>query len=94
MSKQHFVPAEYFSPGEYIDDELAARSCTRAGLARAIGESAEYLNALCDGSKPILVTDAERLALFFGGTHADTWMRLSRTFRQRPKPPTTGTTAL
>ena len=84
MPNTPFVPAEYFAPGEYLDEELAERGRTRAELALAMGKSIEYLDELCDGSRPILVNDAERLVVFLGGTNAETWLRLSRSYRRQP----------
>jgi len=76
------TPAEVFPPGEFIDDELTERGCTRADLAQAMGESMEYLDELCAGSKPITIGPARKLAAYFG-TSVELWMRLSIAYRRQ-----------
>ncbi len=82
MSKES-TPAEYFPPGDYIDDELAACGADRAALALAMGIQPSHLHRLCDGTEPILSGVAGRLAAYFG-TSPELWMRLSMTYRRRP----------
>ena len=53
------------SVGEYIADELAAREWSRADLAARTGMSHEEIAAIIDGTKRILVKDAEAIGRAF-----------------------------
>ena len=74
------VPAEVFSPGEFIRDELEARDLTPADLAAILGRPAKTVDELLGGKSALTQETAERLAGAFG-TDAQFWMNLESAYR-------------
>ncbi len=62
-------------PGEYIRDELEARSWTQGDLAEIIGRSAKSISQIVSGRSGITSRTAKELALAFG-TSAEVWLNL------------------
>ena len=69
-----------FSPGEFIKEELEARSWTRSYLAEIMGCPAWEVYDLIAGRKGITPEVAKALGKAFG-TSADIWMRLGANYR-------------
>lgn len=75
-----FVPAEVFTPGEYLRDELAARGWTQQQFARILGRPLQVISEIINGRKRI----TERTAMELGaalGTSARVWLNLENTYR-------------
>ena len=47
------VPAEVFSPGEYLNDELGARGWSQSDFAEIIGRPAPVVNQIIKGKKAL-----------------------------------------
>jgi HTH-type transcriptional regulator/antitoxin HigA len=78
MSKR--VPAEVFSPGEFVREELEARGWTQEDLAQIMGRPLRLVNELVNGKKQITPDTARGLAEAFG-TDAIYWMNLDSAYR-------------
>ena len=74
------IPAEVFSPGEYIRDELEARDWTQADLAFILGRPLQTINEIIAGKRAITIETAKGLAKAFG-TSAEFWMNLETAYR-------------
>ena len=75
-------PAEVFSPGEYLRDELAERGWTETEFAQIIGRPAQAISDIINGHKEITA----ETAVAFGaalGTSAALWLNLQTSFRLR-----------
>lgn len=70
-----FVPSEPFSPGEYLKEELDARSWTHEDLASVLGMSRRQVINLIQGKSGITPDTAHALAEAFD-QNAQTWMNL------------------
>jgi HTH-type transcriptional regulator / antitoxin HigA len=75
------VPAETFSPGEFIRDELEARGWTQADLAQIMGRPLRLVNELIAGKKQITPDTARGLAMAFGDDDPLYWMNLDSAYR-------------
>jgi HTH-type transcriptional regulator/antitoxin HigA len=75
------VPAEVFSPGEFISDELGARGWTQTDLAQIMGRPLRMVNELVLGKKQITPETARGLAKAFGDDDALYWMNLDAAYR-------------
>src|ERR1019366_3292693 len=75
------VPAETFSPGEFIRDELEARGWTQGDLAQIMGRPLQLVNELVSGKKQITPETALGLAKAFGDDDALYWMNLDNIYR-------------
>jgi HTH-type transcriptional regulator/antitoxin HigA len=75
------VPAETFSPGEFIRDEIEARGWTQADLAQIMGRPLRLVNELIAGKKQITPDTARGLAKAFGDDDALYWMNLDSAYR-------------
>ncbi|TYL87469.1 ImmA/IrrE family metallo-endopeptidase [Bradyrhizobium cytisi] len=75
------VPAETFSPGEFIRDELDARGWTQADLAQIMGRPLRLVNELIAGKKQITPDTARGLAMAFGDDDPLYWMNLDSAYR-------------
>lgn len=73
------APAEVFSPGEFIKDELEARGWAHEDLAEVIGMSLRQVQNLIGGKSRITAETAQLLAQAFG-TSAEVWMNLQTAF--------------
>ena len=69
------VPAETFTPGEFLRDELEARGWTQGDLAEILGLSLRLVNEVIAGKRAITPETAKRLGEAFG-TGAQFWMNL------------------
>jgi len=74
------IPAEIFSPGEFIREELEVRGWTQDDLAEIIGRPTRLVNEVISGKRGITVETAKGLAQAFG-TSAQLWMNLESAFR-------------
>ena len=81
-------PAEVFSPGEYIQDELDARGWTTADLAERMGDrvainqlAVEMLITVKDKGCMVGEPTAKALARAFG-TSPEYWLNLDRAWRE------------
>jgi HTH-type transcriptional regulator / antitoxin HigA len=74
------VPAQAFSPGEFLRDELEARDWTQAEFAEIIGRPVRLVNELIAGKRGITPETAHELAAAFG-TSAQLWMNLDAAYQ-------------
>ncbi|MBI1776795.1 MAG: helix-turn-helix domain-containing protein [Proteobacteria bacterium] len=74
------MPAEVFSPGEFIREELEARGWTQGDLAEILDRPLRLVNELIQGKKQITPETARGLAEAFG-TDALYWMNLDSAYR-------------
>lgn len=81
-----FVPAETFSPGEYLRDELEARGWTQAEFADIIGRPPRLVSELISGKRGITPDTAADLAAALG-TSAQVWMNLDSAWQISKLPP-------
>jgi len=75
-----FKPAEVFSPGEILADELEARGWTQAKLAKILGRPLQTVNAIINGKKQITPQTALELSAALG-TSAELWLNMEMTYR-------------
>lgn len=68
-------PAEVFSPGEILRDELEARNWTQADLAQIIGRPASTITQIIAGNRGITPETAQELSAAFETT-PEFWMNL------------------
>jgi HTH-type transcriptional regulator / antitoxin HigA len=73
-------PAEVFSPGIYIKEEIEARNWTQDDLAEILGRPLRTINEIITGKRGITPETARGLAGAFG-TNAQVWMNLESTYR-------------
>ena len=81
------IPAEVFSPGDFIKEEIEARGWTQRDLAAILGRPVQMVNELLSGRKAVTSETACGLAEAFG-TSAELWLNLEsgyRLFRYRQK---------
>ena len=69
------APAEAFSPGEILADELEARGWTQTDLAEIINRPQKLASDLVIGKQAITPETATDLAAAFG-TSVEFWMNL------------------
>lgn len=81
-----FVPAETFSPGEYLRDELEERGWTQAEFAEIIGRPPRLVSELIAGKRGITPDTAADLAAALG-TSAQVWMNLDAAYQLSKLPP-------
>jgi plasmid maintenance system antidote protein VapI len=60
------TPAEGYSPGEYLDDELVVRGWTLAGFAERIGLPASVIKEIINGDREITSDIALAFSAGFG----------------------------
>src|SRR5947207_15027738 len=77
---EDFKPAEAFSPGEYLRDELEARGWKQAKFAQILGRPLQLVNEIINGKKRITETTALEIAAALG-TSARAWLNLENTYR-------------
>lgn len=75
------TPAEVFSPGEFIREELEARGWTQGDLAQIMDRPLQLVNELVAGKKQITPETAMGLAKAFGDDDALYWMNLDNVYR-------------
>lgn len=74
------TPAEAFSPGEYLRDELEARGWTQTEFAEIIGRPPRLVSELIAGKRGITPDTAADIAAAFG-TSAQLWMNLDAAYQ-------------
>lgn len=74
------VPAESFSPGEIIRDELEAREWTQNDLAQILGRPARLVSEIISGKRGVTPETAIGLGSAFG-TSAQFWLNLESAYR-------------
>jgi HTH-type transcriptional regulator/antitoxin HigA len=74
------VPAEAFSPGEFLRDELEARGWNQTEFAEIIGRPPRVVNEIIAGKRGISPETAHELAAAFG-TSAQLWMNLETAYQ-------------
>jgi HTH-type transcriptional regulator/antitoxin HigA len=74
------TPAEVFSPGEFIRDELEARGWTQGDLAQIIGRPQASVNLIVNDKRGIT---PETAILFSGafGTSPEFWLNLDSAYK-------------
>src|SRR5580698_3132849 len=75
------TPAEVFSPGEFIQDELEARGWTQGDLAQIMDRPLRLVNELIAGKKQITPETARGLSNAFGDNDPLYWMNLDSAYR-------------
>jgi len=73
-------PAEVFSPGEFIRDELEERGWTQIDLAKITGRPIPTINLIINGKTSITPETAIELANAFG-TSAQFWLNLETAYQ-------------
>lgn len=74
------APAQAFSPGEFLRDELEARGWTQTEFAEIIGRPPRVVNEIIGGKRGISPETAHELAAAFG-TSAQLWMNLDAAYQ-------------
>ncbi|HUX86237.1 MAG TPA: HigA family addiction module antitoxin [Chloroflexota bacterium] len=74
------VPAEAFSPGDYIKEYLEERGWTQLDLAQVLGRNASVVNEIISGKTGVTPETAKGLAAAFG-TSAGLWLNLDSAYR-------------
>ena len=75
-------PAEVFHPGEYLRDELEARSWSDEAFSQLTGITIEALRNVLEGKSGLLGWMAERIGNALG-TSATFWIRLNHIYYSR-----------
>ena len=75
-----FTPAEAFPPGEFVRDELEARTWTQEDLAEILGCSLRLVNEVIKGRRAVTVDTAKGLGDAFG-TGARFWLNLETSYQ-------------
>jgi HTH-type transcriptional regulator/antitoxin HigA len=75
-----FVPAEVFSPGDIIQDELNARGWTQADLATIMGRPLQTVNEIINARKRVTEATAKQLEAALE-IDADFWLRTEALYR-------------
>jgi|ERR1700722_2074183 len=74
------TPAEVFSPGEFIRDELEARGWTQDDLAQIIGRPQASVNLIINDKRGVTPETAILLSGAFG-TSAEFWLNLDSAYK-------------
>src|SRR4051794_21983099 len=74
------APAEVFSPGDYLRDELEARGWTQVEFAEIIGRPVRLVNEIIAGKRGITPATAKELAAALA-TSAQMWMNLDAAYQ-------------
>lgn len=74
------TPAEVFSPGDFISEELEARGWSQIELAEVMSRPARLISELISGKRAITPETAKGLGAAFG-TGPEFWMNLERDYR-------------
>lgn len=73
-------PAEVFSPGEFLRDELEERGWTQSDLAGIVGRPIGTVNEIIKGKRKITPETAQGLSAAFG-TSAEFWLNLETAYQ-------------
>jgi HTH-type transcriptional regulator/antitoxin HigA len=74
------VPAEVFSPGELIKDEIEARGWSQIELAEVLGRPGRLVSELIAGKRAVTPETAKGLGEAFG-TGAQFWMNMESSYQ-------------
>jgi HTH-type transcriptional regulator/antitoxin HigA len=74
------IPAQAFSPGEFLRDELEARGWSQIEFAEIIGRPPRVVNEIIAGKRGISPETAHEFAAAFG-TSAQLWMNLDTAYQ-------------
>jgi HTH-type transcriptional regulator/antitoxin HigA len=74
------VPAEVFSPGELIKDEIGARGWSQIELAEVLGRPGRLVSELIAGKRAVTPETAKGLGEAFG-TGAQFWMNMESSYQ-------------
>jgi HTH-type transcriptional regulator/antitoxin HigA len=74
------IPAEVFSPGEFLSEELEARGWSQQELAEILGRPANAVSQIINGKRAITPATAKELAAALG-TSPMLWMSLDASYR-------------
>ena len=74
------TPAEVFSPGEFLRDELAERGWSEAEFADILGRPAQAVSEILNGKKAITAETALAIGAALG-TSAELWLNLQSAHR-------------
>lgn len=74
------VPAEVFSPGEFLSEELEARGWSQQEFAEILGRPANAVSQIINGKRAITPSTAKELAAALG-TSPMLWMSLDASYR-------------
>jgi HTH-type transcriptional regulator / antitoxin HigA len=74
------TPAEVFSPGELIKDEMEARSWSQIELAEVLGRPGRLVSELIAGKRAITPETAKALGQAFG-TGAQFWLNMESSYQ-------------
>lgn len=74
------TPAEVFSPGEFIKDEIEARGWSQIELAEVLGRPGRLVSELIAGKRSITPETAKALGEAFG-TGAQFWMNMESSYQ-------------
>lgn len=74
------VPAEVFSPGEYLREELEARNWTQVEFAEIIGRPPRLVNEIIAGKRGITAATAKEIGAALG-TSALFWLNLEAAYQ-------------
>jgi len=74
------TPAEVFSPGEFIKDEIEARGWSQVELAEVLGRPGRLVSELIAGKRSITPETAKALGEAFG-TGAQFWMNMESSYQ-------------
>jgi HTH-type transcriptional regulator/antitoxin HigA len=78
--------SEVFPPGEFLRDELEARSWSQTEFAEIIGRPVRLINEIIAGKRAITPETATQFGASLG-TSAELWMNLESQYRQRRRRP-------
>lgn len=83
---EQISPAEVFSPGEFLSEELEARGWSQQEFAEIIGRPANAVSEIINGKRAITPATAKALAAALGTSPA-LWMNLDAAYRlERTEP--------
>jgi HTH-type transcriptional regulator/antitoxin HigA len=73
------TPAEVFSPGELLRDELAERGCAEATFADILGWTVPAVSDILNGKAKVTAETAVSIGAALG-TSAELWLNLQSAF--------------
>jgi HTH-type transcriptional regulator / antitoxin HigA len=76
----HNAPAEVFSPGEFLREEIDTRNWSQVDLAQIIGKSPAFVNEILSGKRGVTLETAQLLSDALG-TSPELWMNLESAYR-------------
>jgi HTH-type transcriptional regulator/antitoxin HigA len=79
------VPAQVFSPGEYLSDELEARGWTQVDFAAIIGRTPALVSQIVHAKRSVTPDLAKEFAAALG-TSAMVWLNLESAYRLHADP--------